>query len=117
MSKMLRVALGTGLSCLLTACVNSSTDFVAKDYDSKVVTIGAGTAVVSTDEESGWRLWYIIEPGTRTCWLKIGDSVGALDCCQLWLVERARRHISWLTASECAARLAPRSPLATRPPP
>lgn len=104
---MRRYLLGwVSLGVLLAGCVTSSTDFVAKDQESRVVTLGAGTAVVSSDDESGWRLWYIIDPSTQTCWFKIGDSVGALDCCQLWRVDRAQRFLTWVSGAKCAARLA-----------
>ena len=100
------------LACALftAGCVSSGTDFIAKDSDSQVVTLGAGKAVITEGDEGGWRLWYIIDPSTRTCWFKIGDSVGALDCCQLWRVNRAQRHLPWLNAPSCAAHLSTQQP-------
>lgn len=65
---------------LLWGCVESHTGFVAKDAKSSVITIGAGEAIVSGTGDVYWRLWYIIDAKTRTCWFKLGDSVGELDC-------------------------------------
>ena len=90
----MRVSSLLALVMTVPACteVQSSPNFVALDPESQIVTIGAGRAMISEQDEQDryWRLWYIIDPATRTCWFKIGDSVGQLDCCRLWTVPKAK---------------------------
>jgi hypothetical protein len=96
----------------VSACVEVQSDpnFVGQDPQSQVVTIGAGRALVSGPteaDEAYWRLWYIIDPATRTCWFKIGDSVGRLECCRLWTVPKAKPFLVSRMRLSCPATEAP----------
>lgn len=94
-------AFAVALSLCCTACITSERDFVARDAASQIVTVGAGRALVSDTGGDYWRLWYIIDPATRTCWFKVGDSVGELDCCRLRRVPVAVKHVGWLRSEDC----------------
>jgi len=99
------------LACA-SACaeVQSDPNFVGQDPQSQVVTIGAGRALVSgpdAPEEQYWRLWYIIDPATRTCWFKIGDSVGRLECCRLWTLPKAKPFLVNRMRLSCPATESP----------
>jgi len=95
------------VALLVVGCATSTPGFVGTDPESAIITIGAGHAVVSDSGDDYWRLWYIIDPATRTCWFKIGDSVGSLECCRLWNVKRARPYLIRQLGLTCDASSAP----------
>jgi hypothetical protein len=64
-----------------------------------IVSIGAGKVEIGTT--SYWRAWYLIDRGTHTCWMKVGESLGAMDCCALMGIKGAITHLTWLTGGAC----------------
>ena len=105
------------LSVLMTCCVPQPTavsspgyygvrwdessepgELISKEKNS-IVTIGAG--LVDIGEESYWHAWYLIDRRTRTCWFKIGASLGEIDCCNLSRLHVARQYMVWLKVEKC----------------
>ena len=93
------------------ACVSSTPGVVRTDTRNPLVSIGAGE--VDVGGGSYWRAWYVIDRATQTCWLKLGDSGAALDCCALRKVPAAAPYIQWQDDVSCARP--GQSPLATPP--
>ena len=86
----------------MTACVSAAPGTVRTSGSSPLVTIGAGEAVVGGIGQA-WLVWYVIDPRTQTCWMKLGDAGAQLDCCALRRVPEAAPHITWRTAEACAS--------------
>jgi hypothetical protein len=106
----MKLVLAAVLASLATACISSSPGVVRASNDNPLVTIGAGEAVISAGGDA-WRVWYVIDRATETCWMKLGDAGDQMDCCDLRKVAAAREHIGWETDATCApATLMPAAP-------
>lgn len=84
------------LGALLTAwasCVTSTPGLTRTTANNPLVTIGAGEAEIGGG--SFWRVWYVIDNRTQTCWMKLGDAGAQLDCCALRRVSEAQPYITW----------------------
>jgi hypothetical protein len=84
------------LGILLTAsaaCVTSTPGVTRTSSDNPLVTIGAGGAEIGGG--TFWRVWYVIDKRTQTCWMKLGDAGAQLDCCALRRVSEAQPYITW----------------------
>lgn len=90
-------ALVTQLFSCMTA--NSDPGTVATSAGNPIVTIGAGVAEVGGG--NGWRVWYVIDTASRTCWLKLGDSAGGMDCCDLLKIKLAQPYLTWVDKNAC----------------
>jgi hypothetical protein len=98
----MRVVLGSLAAVLLAAlpaCVSSAPGTVQTSAGNPIVTIGAGVSEVGGG--NGWRVWYVIDTLTHTCWMKLGDSAGAMSCCDLLAVKEARPHLTWVSEASC----------------
>ena len=97
------------LGALLTvsACVTSAPGSTQTRASNPLVTIGAGQAEIGGG--SFWHVFYVIDKRTQTCWMKLGDTGGQLDCCALRRVTEAQPYITWTSCPDDA----PRSPAIT----
>jgi len=102
------------VSSLLAGCVTSTPGVVRTAHDNPMVTIGAGEATVSGLGQA-WRVWYVIDRATETCWMKLGDSAGQMSCCDLRRVAAAREYLTWVNAASCQPAAATISTPATTP--
>jgi hypothetical protein len=93
------------LGALLTgsaACVTSTPGLARTRANNPLVTIGAGYAEIGGG--SYWRVWYVIDKRTQTCWMKLGDAGAQLDCCALRRVSEAQPYIAWASCPDEAQR-------------
>ena len=97
----------------MSACITSAPGTVQSSAGNPIVTIGAGLSEIGGG--NGWLIWYVIDTLTRTCWMKLGDSAGAMSCCDLLRVKEARPHLTWINESSCQLR--PEPPNTTLNPP
>src|SRR5678816_4370502 len=73
-------------------CVSSTPGVVRQSDDNPIVTIGAGQTGIGGG--NGWRIWYVVDRATQTCWFQLGDGGSPLDCCGLRRVAEARPYIT-----------------------
>lgn len=88
------------LAIATQGCVSSDPGMVGASTGNPIVTIGAGVSEIGGG--NGWRVWYVIDTATHTCWMKLGDSAGALSCCSLLSVKEARQYLSWVDKNSCS---------------
>jgi hypothetical protein len=92
------------LGALLTtaaACITSMPGETRTTAESSLVTIGAGRAEIGGGY---YRVWYLIDKQTQTCWMKLGDAGGQLDCCALRRVSEAQPYITWTSCPDDVQR-------------
>jgi hypothetical protein len=109
MGQMTQIASTIALALTLlggAGCVTSAPGAVRASADNPIVTIGAGEAKISAAGDA-WRVWYVIDTKTRTCWMKLGDSAGQMSCCDLQRVPEARPHLQWISEGACAGAAQP----------
>jgi hypothetical protein len=99
------VSLTASIALLLSACITSTPGVVRTSTDNPLVSIGAGK--IEVGPTAGWFVWYVIDKRTETCWMKLGDSAGAMDCCALRKVPEAVPVITWESDATCSGRAAP----------
>lgn len=97
-----------GMFVFAGSCVTSAPGVVRNSVGNPIITIGAGEAVVSGLGDA-WRIWYIIDTATETCWIKLGDAGSRLSCCDLYKVEKTREHLKWVDPLKCGKKLTPAS--------
>ncbi len=84
---------------VLAGCASTRSGAVHPSGDDSFVLISAGQLIVPRGPRP-W-IWYLVDRDTRTCWLRIGESINPLDCCALTRVAEARETVHWVTPESC----------------
>jgi hypothetical protein len=84
------------LTSAAVGCGNLQPGSVQSARDTPIVTITAGKVFIPGP---GYLLAaYLIDTQTRSCWIRIGEQLGALDCGNLMGVPGAAKYLTWFAA-------------------
>jgi len=85
------------LTPAVMGCGNLQPGSVQSARDTPIVTITTGKVFIPGP---GYLLAaYLIDTQTRSCWIRIGEQLGALDCANMMGVPGAAKYLTWFAAS------------------
>lgn len=90
-------------ACSTTGCIATSAEHgrvLTGSSDDPFVTVEAGNVQIRSGR---FYARYAVDRSTQTCWLIVGSSLAAMDCCASRRVAALHDVITWESDASCSA--------------